>query len=496
MGEVIHQAQVELAQRRHTLRCQIGHGHTGDEVAVVIVAHGHDVPHTGLIADVGVAVALHVAGLTGLGKAAAGAVGRVQGGDGVDQPVVRRPGLVDAEAASSRPVIAGAHLVCKRYEQRCHIDGRGALAGDGALARLVAGIGEVVDVRLDLDVVVEFQRAVDRQVTEDVVVVRQEVRVQHAVERFEHGLAVLAVEAELLELEVIHALEVRDAQQLCHRGRGLGRKLRHAAAALEESRAVVRGGQRRQGIDPVCLAALEKGGDLRAGGLGRGLLRSRAVGEDVEEQADRSTAEAVADEVDLLARAPAGKQRPIIRHAVARVAVFGGVRRAVVHGRAGELGVELARAIPRARERTDGGGIALIPLARHVRHQVGRQTPVGDGGIDLVALAPAHQAVDIDRRVARRAGLRVRGGCRQEQQTPGHHQREQQTQKLFALFHGVVHIPFRRAGARCYFLSIIVLRVTVFNADTMPILYQIDRREIIFDKCIKMSKLLGRCRSA
>ena len=127
------------------------------------------------------------------------------------------------------------------------------------------------------------------------------------------------------------------------------------------------------------------------------------------------------------------------------------MRRAVVHGRAGELGVELARAVPRARERADGGGVALITLARHIRHQVGRQTPVGDGGIDLVMFAPAHQAVDIDRWVARRAGLRVRSGRRQEQKTPGHHQCEQQTQKLLAFFHGV-----------CTFLSGAPERAVIF----------------------------------
>ena len=464
VGEIAHQAQVELAQGRCALRGQVGHRHTGNEVAVVIVAHGHHVPHAGLIADVGVAVALDIAGLAALGQALSGAVGRVQGRDGVHKAVVRRPALVDLETAGSRLVIIAAHLVCKRHEQRRHIGGRRALAGEGALARLVAGVGEVVHIRLDLNVVVELQRAVDRQVTEHVVVVRQKVRVQHAVERLEHGLAVLAVEAELLELEVVHALEVRDAEQLCHGGRDLGGELRHVAAAFEEGRAVVRGCQRRQRIDPVGLAALEKRGDLRAVGLGRSLLLRRAVGQNVQKQADRRAAEAVADEVDLLVRAPAFKQRLVIRHAVARVAVFGRVGRAVVNGRAGELGIELARAIPRARQRANGGGIALIALARQVRHQVARQAPVRSHGVDLVACAPTHQAVDVNGRVAFGTGLlRVCGGGRQKQQASGHHQREQQTQKLLALFHGIAYIPFRRAGARIYFLSIIIPTAPVCN---------------------------------
>ena len=428
------------------------------------MAHGHHVPHAGLIVDVGVTVLLDIAGLAALGQAAAGAVGRVQGGDGVDKTVIRGPALVDPEAAGGRLVIIAAHLVCKRHEQRRHIDGRRALAGDRALARLVAGIGEVVHIGLDLNIVVELQRAVDRQVAEHVVVVRQEVRVQHTVERLEHGLAVLAVEAELLKLEVIHALEVRDAEQLCHGGRGLGGELRHVAAALKEGRAVVRGSQRRQGIDPVGLAALEERGDLCAGGLGRGLLLRGAVGQNIEEQTDRCAAEAVADEVDLFVRAPAFKQRLVIRHAVARVAVLGGVGGAVVHGRAGELGIELARAVPRTRERADGGGVALIALARQVRHQIARQAPIRGHGVDLVVFAPAHQAVDVNGRVALGARLlRVCGGCRQEQQAPGHHQREQQAQKLLALFHGVVHIPFRRAEARFYFLSIIIRAAPVCN---------------------------------
>ena len=226
----------------------------------------------------------------------------------------------------------------------------------------------------------------------------------------------------------------------------------------------MRGSQRRQRIDPVGLAALEERGDLRAGGLGRGLLLRGAVGQNIEEQTDRCAAEAVADEVDLLVRAPAFKQRLVIRHAIARVAVLGGVGDAVVHGRASELGIELTRAVPRARERADGGGVALIALARQVRHQVARQAPVRGHGVDLVVFAPAHQAVDVNGRVAFGARLlRVCGGCRQEQQAPGHHQREQQIQKLFALFHGVVHIPFRRAGARFYFLSIIIPAAPICN---------------------------------
>ena len=219
------------------------------------------------------------------------------------------------------------------------------------------------------------------------------------------------------------------------------RRARAAAEAEDRQRHVAAGDveqhQRRQGIDPVGLSALEEGGDLRAGGLGRSLLLCRAVGQNIQEQTDRCAAEAVADEVHGTLCAPAVKERLFVVDAVALVAEVLRMLDAVVRARTDELRVQLARAVPRARERADGGGVALITLARHIRHQVGRQTPVGDGGIDLVMFAPAHQAVDIDRRVARCAGLRVRSGRRQEQKTPGHHQCEQQTQKLLAFFHGV-----------------------------------------------------------
>ena len=74
----------------------------------------------------------------------------------------------------------------------------------------------------------------------------QKVRAEHPVERLQHRFAVLAAESELLQLEVIHALVVRNAQHLGHRGRQIGSHLRHIAAALNKGGAVVRRGQRRQ----------------------------------------------------------------------------------------------------------------------------------------------------------------------------------------------------------------------------------------------------------
>ena len=268
------------------------------------------------------------------------------------------------------------------------------VAGERIGRGLVARIGEVVDVRLDGDALVDFERFVDCQVEKRVVVVRQKVGFEHAVERLGKGLVVVPADAELVELEVVHALERRQAQRLGG-GRGqVGGELGKVAVGFNERRAVVRRGDGGQRVDPVALAAEEERARLHTGGLRRGDFLRAAVGEDLEEQARRRAAEAVADEVHGALRAPAVEQRRLIVDAVALVAEVLRVLDAVVRARADELRVQLACAVPRARERADGGGVGLIALrGQIIRQAAGGHAPVGHDAEDLVALSPAEQTV-------------------------------------------------------------------------------------------------------
>ena len=151
------------------------------------------------------------------------------------------------------------------------------------------------------------------------------------------------------------------------------------------------GGQR---VDPVTLAAEEERARLHTGGLGRGDFLRAAVGEDLEEQARRRAAEAVADEVHGALRAPAVEQRRLIVDAVALMAEVLCVLDTVVRARTDELRVQFARAVPRARERADGGGIGLVALrGQIVRQAAGGHAPVGHDAENFVALSPAKQAV-------------------------------------------------------------------------------------------------------
>ena len=413
--------------------------HAADELDVVKRLHGHDVPDAGLEIDVGVAVVIRPALLAVLRQAGAVAVDGVEGGHGVDHAVVRAPALVDVEAAGSVLVIVFAHVVGTGIEQRPHLGRRDVVAGDRVLHGLVAGVGEVVDVRLDADAVVDLERLVDRQVEKGVVVVRHEVGAEHALQRLKHGLVRILVDAELLKLEVIEILDLRDAEALGERLGQIRCHVHDRAVGLDEGRAVVRRGDLGHGVHPAALAAGEQRARRGAGGLGRGNFLGAAVGHQLEELARGRAAEAVADEVDGALCAPAGEERLVIGDAVARVVVRRSVRRAVVDRRAGQLGIELARAVPCAGDRADGGRVRLIAERVEVACQAaGGHAPVGQHGVDAGALAPAHQAVHKHDRVvlAVRAGL-VCGRCREGAQARGQNERQQQAQKSFAVFHHV-----------------------------------------------------------
>ena len=364
---------------------------------------GHDIPDAGTEGDIGIAVIVDPA-LRAVLLAALGGVfvrrGRIEGRDGVDQPVVRQPAFVDVDAAGGVLVIVFAHVVRERQHQRAHTvrrDGRhGGIVVSGArIGRgLVACVGEIVDVRLDGDALVDLQRLVDREVEEGVILVREEVRAQHALERVRKGLIVVLADAELVELKIIHALEFGQPQHLGCGGGKLGRSLCKVCVALNERRAVVRRGDGGQRVHPAALAAEEKRARLDTGGPGCGDLLRAAVGEDLKEKARGRAAEAVADEVHGTLCAPAVKERLLIVDAVALVVEVLRVLDAVVRARASELRIELTRAVPRARERTDGGGIRLVALrGQIVRQAAGGHAPVGHDAVDPVALSPAEQTV-------------------------------------------------------------------------------------------------------
>ena len=325
-----------------------------------VAAAKEAIEDAGLEMDVGVAVVIRPALPAVARQAGAVAVDGVEGGHGVDHAVVRPPALVDVEAAGGVLVIVFAHVDRAGVEQRPHPGRRDVVAGDRVLHGLVAGVGEVVDVRLDADAVVDLERSVDRQVEKSVVVVRHEVGAEHALQRLEHGLVRILVDAELLELEVIEILDLRDAEALGERLGQICCRVHDRAVGLDEGRAVVGRGDLGHGVHPAALAAGEQRTRRSAGGLGRGNFLGAAVGHQLEELARGRAAEAVADEVDGALRAPAGKERPIIGDAVARVVVRRSVRRAVIDRRAGQLGIELARAVPCAGDRADGGRVRLI----------------------------------------------------------------------------------------------------------------------------------------
>ena len=339
--DVLHDAAVECARLD-----EAAVEHAADELDVVKRLHGHDVPDAGLEVNVGIAVVIRPALLAVLCQAGAVAVDGVEGGHGVDHAVVRAPALVDVEAAGGVLVIVFAHVVCAGVEQRPHPGRRDVVAGDRVLHGLVTGIGEVVDIRLDADAVIDLERLVDRQVEEGVVVVRQEVGAEHALQRLEHGLIGVFVDAELLQLEVEQVLELRDAEAL---GERLGQVRGHVhdrAVGFNEARAVMRRCDLGHGVHPAALAAGEQRARCGAGGLGRCDFLRAAVCHQLEKQARRRAAEAVTDEIYGAARAPAVKERPLVGDAVARVVVRCAVRRAVVDRRAGQLRVELTRAVP------------------------------------------------------------------------------------------------------------------------------------------------------
>ena len=192
----------------------------------------------------------------------------------------------------------------------------------------------------------------------------------------------------------------------------------------------MRRGDGNQRVYPTRLAAGEQRRGRLARGLGRLHFLRAAVREQLHEQPRRRAAEAVAHEVDGPVRAPIGHERGRIRRTEARVAEAPRVRDAVVGGAAGELGVELTRTVPRARDDAHRGGAAVIPAGVEItQHIACREPPVGHGAVERVARAPAQQTVHEHGRVRRAAA-----GCCVRQQARAHFQRL--LQQLLRCLHG------------------------------------------------------------
>ena len=101
-----------------------------------------------------------------------------------------------------------------------------------------------------------------------------------------------------------------DAEAL---GERLGQVRGHVhdrAVGFNEARAVMRRCDLGHGVHPAALAAGEQRARCGAGGLGRCDFLRAAVCHQLEKQARRRAAEAVADEIYGAARAPAVKERP------------------------------------------------------------------------------------------------------------------------------------------------------------------------------------------
>ena len=162
--------------------------------------------------------------------------------------------------------------------------------------------------------------------------------------------------------------------------------------------AVVGRTDRGERLQPVALAAGKQTGKLVF--AGHSLFRFAAIGHQIGEQTHCDAAEAVADQMDLLFRRPAFKQRLVIGAAEAAVAEFFGVRLAVIDRRAHQPGIHFARAVPRGGDRADRQRVAFIIVFLQEFHQIaGAGAPVGDFFVQSFVHAPAEHAVYKNHRV-------------------------------------------------------------------------------------------------
>ena len=380
---------------------------------MVIRLRRQDIPHAGLKVLCRVAVIHHIPLISVVFQTVKVAVNGIQTGYDIDHAVIGKPAAVDIYAARCVFIIVAAHHLCKGLEKYEHVCVGQLGLCDLAVMRCIAGHGEVINIVLYLDAVVYLHCVVDGEVIYRIVVVAHELLVvEYTNKILKVGLAVLLIYAEVLKLEIVHALELGDAEGCADIVHEVCDYIGGNVAFFNEGRAVVGCGHRRERIHPVASAALKERRDLNACRLCGCDLFGCAVCENFKEHTDGCAAEAVTDEVNLLIGAPAVKQRLVISDAEAIVILFAGVDDTVIDPCAGKLGIELARSVPCSGERSDLRSVAFKALAVQILHQItGRHAPVRDYRVKIRSCAPAHKPVDKNKgiirlryRVVRRCG--------------------------------------------------------------------------------------------
>ena len=396
-----------------------------------------DIPYAGLKVLCRLTV-IHNIALTAVGfQAIKAAVDGIKAGHDIDHTVVGKPAAVDVYSARGVLIIIAAHHLCKWLEKYEHVCIGVLGLCDLAVMRSVTGHGEIVHIVLYLNAVVYLECIVDGEIIYSIIVVAHELLiVEHTNKVLKIGLAWLLINAEVLKLEIIHALELGDTEGCADIVHEVCDYIGGNVAFFNEGRAVVGCGHRRERIHPVAPAALKEWRDLCSCRLCRRDLLGCAVCKYLKEHADSRAAEAVTDEVYFFIGAPAIKQRLIIGDAVAVMILFAGVDDAVVDPCAGKLGVKLTGSVPCAGKRSDLRGVAFKALFVQVLHQVaGRHAPVRDDRVKIRSCAPAHKSVDENEWViCLRCRVVVRR-CGECEETCRHCKHQYYAQQLFKFSH-------------------------------------------------------------
>ena len=214
-----------------------------------------------------------------------------------------------------------------------------------------------------------------------------------------------------------------DAERITPKGVECDRTVGEARKSVAVGRTVVGARQGGDGIDVGCFSAGEESTWLGTGFLCRCDLIRTAVGHHVREQADGGGAEAVAHKVELVGAVPVEARNEGLLRVVPSVplmAVLLRVQDAVVHTGAGQLGIQLAGAVPTAGERPDRGLVELaVAICLEIFHltAAGESVVVNGAGKALIA-SPAHHAVDKDGGIL--ASLYGRGRGRNSRHDPNH----------------------------------------------------------------------------
>ena len=298
--------------------------------------------------------------------------------------------------------------------------------------RAAAGVGEIIYVLNSAYLGVELLRAVKREVIETVVVRESKAQDAAGIEA-RLALAGSAGQTELIELEVkvVAARHTRDIGN--HSGDILA--VINGNADIRADCAVMRRRYRDNGVYIIALSAFEELGDVAA----RRDLFGRAVCENIGEESRRCAAERVAeeiylDDISVLVGLAEGVDKSFAdkRTAVALMMMLRRVGCTVIDDGSRKLSIELARSVPCAAERTDGGRVAIVSARRERLHQILfiLHTPVWRDGVELVVVSVAEDAVDEDAGIFVRIGLCV-GKCKGNARAENENQSEQQACRTF-----------------------------------------------------------------